>query len=64
MHHDIWDWDLPAAPTLIDVPHWAAEWTWLPRAEAALHAAASDAGVRLASTVSHIVTDPWVARFG
>ncbi|MFP5416304.1 MAG: Nif3-like dinuclear metal center hexameric protein [Actinomycetes bacterium] len=52
------------APTLIDVPHWAAEWTWLPRAEAALHAAASDAGVRLASTVSHIVTDPWVARFG
>ena len=26
----------PDAPALVDVPHWAAEWTWLPRAAQAL----------------------------
>ena len=50
-------------PVLVDVPHWAAEWTWLPAAERVLEAAAADAGVRVGSTVSRIVTDPWVARY-
>ena len=51
------------APVLVDVPHWAAEWTWLPAAERVLQRAAADAGVRVGSTVSRIVTDPWTARF-
>ncbi|MDO5534988.1 MAG: Nif3-like dinuclear metal center hexameric protein [Propionibacteriaceae bacterium] len=51
------------APVLVDVPHWAAEWTWLPLAQRVLDRAAADAGVRVGSTVSRIVTDPWSARF-
>ena len=50
------------APVLVDVPHWAAEWTWLPLAQRVLDRAAADAGVRVGSTVSRIVTDPWGER--
>ena len=63
-HHPAQDFLAHAgAPALVDVPHWAAEWTWLPAAERVLQAAAADAGVRVGSTVSRIVTDPWVARY-
>lgn len=51
------------APALVDVPHWAAEWLWLPRAERVVQRAADADGERLSTTVSQIVTDPWVARF-
>ena len=51
------------APVLVDVPHWAAEWLWLPRADAFLQRTASAAGVAIASSVSALVTDPWVARY-
>ena len=51
------------APALVDVPHWAAEWLWLPRAEAFLRRAASAAGVEIGSSVSALVTDPWIARY-
>ena len=41
---------------VVDVPHWAAEWTWLP-------VAAREIGARCGDTVetrvSTIVTDPW-----
>ena len=44
------------ACAVVDVPHWAAEWTWLP-------VAAREVGARLGDTVethvSSIVTDPW-----
>lgn len=50
------------APVLVDVPHWAAEWTWLPLAQLVLDRAAADAGVRVRSTLSRIVTDPWGER--
>jgi dinuclear metal center YbgI/SA1388 family protein len=46
----------PGAPALVDVPHWAAEWTWLPVAATALTEALSD------NQVSHICTDPWNYR--
>lgn len=63
-HHPAQDFLAHAgAPALVDVPHWAAEWTWLPAAERVLQAAAADAGVRVGSTASRIVTDPWVARY-
>jgi len=44
---------------LVDVPHWAAEWTWLPVVAARLRTALGD---RVATRVSEIVTDPWTLR--
>ena len=44
------------ACAVIDVPHWAAEWTWLPVAARAL---ADRLGDTVEITVSTIVTDPW-----
>lgn len=48
----------PDACAVIDVPHWAAEWTWLPVAEAAL---AERLGDTVKTQVSTIVTDPWTS---
>nr|MBA2561178.1 Nif3-like dinuclear metal center hexameric protein [Propionibacteriales bacterium] len=47
------------APALIDVPHWAAEWTWLPVARAALSEALAAQGRSVGMEVSRICTDPW-----
>ncbi|WP_017935065.1 Nif3-like dinuclear metal center hexameric protein [Nocardioides sp. Iso805N] len=44
---------------LVDVPHWAAEWTWLPLVAGRLRAALGD---RVEARVSEIVTDPWTVR--
>jgi dinuclear metal center YbgI/SA1388 family protein len=44
------------ACAVIDVPHWAAEWTWLPVAAQALTEAWGDT---VEISVSTIVTDPW-----
>ncbi|MFT4188655.1 MAG: Nif3-like dinuclear metal center hexameric protein [Aeromicrobium sp.] len=46
----------PGSCAVVDVPHWAAEWTWLPVAAAAL---AERLGATLSTHVSTIVTDPW-----
>lgn len=54
-------WD--GAPALIDISHWAAEWLWLPRADAVVRQRAESSGHQLATTVSRLVTDPWSARF-
>jgi dinuclear metal center YbgI/SA1388 family protein len=56
-HHPVSEHlERPGACAVVDVPHWAAEWTWLPVAAAAL-------GDRLGATVethvSTLVTDPW-----
>jgi len=56
-HHPVSEHlEVPGAPAVIDVPHWAAEWTWLP-------VAARELGARLGDTVvlkvSELVTDPW-----
>lgn len=56
-HHPVSEHlEAPGAPAVIDVPHWAAEWTWLP-------VAARELTTRLGDTVeiavSEIVTDPW-----
>jgi dinuclear metal center YbgI/SA1388 family protein len=48
------------APALIDIPHWAAEWLWLPVAERELGRALGDRA--LPSTVSPLCTDPWTAH--
>lgn len=41
---------------VVDVPHWAAEWTWLPVAADALR---SRLGATVDVQVSTLVTDPW-----
>ncbi len=48
----------PGPCAVIDVPHWAAEWTWLPVAAAAL---TERLGATVDTHVSTIITDPWSA---
>jgi dinuclear metal center YbgI/SA1388 family protein len=47
---------------LVDVAHWAAEWTWLPVVERKVREAAVQAGDTVETRVSTIVTDPWTFR--
>ncbi|MGO1973397.1 MAG: Nif3-like dinuclear metal center hexameric protein [Propionibacteriaceae bacterium] len=54
----------PDGPALIDIAHWAAEWTWLPVAEAWLAEELSERGWQVTTEVSTICTDPWTATFG
>ena len=49
---------------LIDVPHWAAEWMWLPQAARLLEQDAARAGMAVTTTVSTTVTDPWTFHVG
>ena len=49
-------------PALVDVAHWAAEWTWLPVAERVLTAALAGQGITVETRVSTIVTDPWTGH--
>ncbi len=50
------------APALVDVPHWAAEWTWLPVASDSLAEALASRGADLDLAVSRVCTDPWNYR--
>ena len=49
----------PQAPALIDVPHWAAEWTWLPVAARRLAEDLHDTAATVETRISEVVTDPW-----
>lgn len=49
----------PAQPALVDISHWAAEWTWLPVLADRLTADLGDVAVE----ISTLVTDPWTATF-
>jgi dinuclear metal center YbgI/SA1388 family protein len=56
-HHPVSEHrERPGACAVIDVPHWAAEWTWLPVAAAVM---AERLGATVETKVSNIVTDPW-----
>lgn len=50
------------APALVDVAHWAAEWTWLPVVERKVMEAFAAAGDTVDTRVSTVVTDPWTFR--
>ncbi len=52
----------PDAPALVDVPHWAAEWMWLPVVERALTGWLAERGYAVATEVSRLCTDPWNHR--
>jgi putative NIF3 family GTP cyclohydrolase 1 type 2 len=47
------------SPALVDVAHWAAEWTWLPVLRSRLVADLGDTVEVLVSTTN---TDPWTFR--
>lgn len=58
-HHRAGEFLEHGGPALVDVAHWAAEWTWLPVVEARLRAALGD---RVDTRVSTRCTDPWTFR--
>ena len=58
-HHRAAEFREHDGPALVDVAHWAAEWTWLPVLAARLSDAAGD---RLEVRVSTLCTDPWQFR--
>jgi dinuclear metal center YbgI/SA1388 family protein len=58
-HHPAAEFLEKGGPALIDVSHWAAEWTWLPVLEARLQDAL---GVAVETRVSSLGTDPWTMR--
>jgi hypothetical protein len=49
-------------PALVDIAHWAAEWSWLPIVAAKVHEAVTGAGDTVETHVSTTVTDPWTFR--
>lgn len=64
-HHRASEFREHDGPALVDVAHWAAEWTWLPVAERKLAVALADrggTGATVETRVSTTVTDPWTFR--
>ncbi len=58
-HHPASEFLEQGAAALVDVAHWAAEWTWLPVVAARM----TDAlGATVETRVSTQCTDPWTAR--
>jgi dinuclear metal center YbgI/SA1388 family protein len=63
-HHHTSEFLAYDGPALVDVAHWAAEWTWLPVAQARVVEGLERRGVTVDTRVSTIVTDPWTFRAG
>lgn len=63
-HHPASEFVEQDGPALVDVAHWAAEWTWLPVVAARLAAAydVDGPGATVETRVSTLVTDPWQFR--
>ncbi|HYH34409.1 MAG TPA: Nif3-like dinuclear metal center hexameric protein, partial [Nocardioides sp.] len=58
-HHPAAEFLEHEGPALLDVAHWAAEWTWLPVVAAKLGDALGDT---VETRVSTLTTDPWDFR--
>jgi putative NIF3 family GTP cyclohydrolase 1 type 2 len=56
-HHPATEF-VESGPALVDVSHWAAEWTWLPQVAARL----ADAMATVETRVSTLCTDAWTFR--
>ncbi len=63
-HHRAAEFREHDGPALLDVAHWAAEWTWLPVLEEKLRTAVAARGDTVDTRVSEVVTDPWTFRVG
>jgi len=57
-HHPAMEFVEHSGPALVDVPHWAAEWTWLPQVRTRLQETLATVETR----VSTICTDAWTFR--
>jgi dinuclear metal center YbgI/SA1388 family protein len=58
-HHPAAEFLEHGGPALVDVAHWAAEWTWLPVVQAKV---ADALGATVETRVSTLRTDPWSFR--
>jgi putative NIF3 family GTP cyclohydrolase 1 type 2 len=58
-HHPASEFLEKGGPALVDVAHWAAEWTWLPVVQGRLAKALGDT---VETRVSRTCTDPWTFR--
>ncbi|KAA1416792.1 Nif3-like dinuclear metal center hexameric protein [Nocardioides humilatus] len=58
-HHPAAEFVEKDGPALVDIAHWAAEWTWLPVVAARLDEAL---GNDVETRVSTVCTDPWTMR--
>jgi dinuclear metal center YbgI/SA1388 family protein len=61
-HHRASEFLEHGGPALVDVAHWAAEWTWLPVLERTLVEAMGQRGDTVDIRVSTTCTDPWTFR--
>ncbi len=61
-HHPASEFLERGGPALVDVAHWAAEWTWLPVLERTLVEALAARGDTVDIRVSTTCTDPWTFR--
>ena len=61
-HHPAAEFREHQRAALVDVAHWAAEWTWLPVVEARVHDALGGGEDTVETRVSTTVTDPWSFR--
>ena len=61
-HHRASEFLEHGGPALVDVAHWAAEWTWLPVLERTLMDAFAERGDTVETRVSTTCTDPWTFR--
>ncbi len=61
-HHRASEFLEDGGPALVDVAHWAAEWSWLPVVAEKVREVAEAAGDTVETRVSTLVTDPWTFR--
>lgn len=61
-HHRAGEFLEHGRPALLDVAHWAAEWTWLPVLKKKLAESLDPAGATVETRVSTTCTDPWSSR--
>jgi dinuclear metal center YbgI/SA1388 family protein len=61
-HHRAGEFLEGGGPALVDVAHWAAEWTWLPVVERKVQEVVAATGDTVDTRVSTVVTDPWTFR--
>jgi len=61
-HHRAGEFLEHDGPALVDIAHWAAEWTWLPVLERTLREAVAARGDTVDIRVSTTCTDPWTFR--
>ena len=63
-HHVVSEHLADGGCALVEMPHWATEWPWLPDAAARLRSELEARGTTVGTEVSVLVTDPWSGHIG